>query len=258
MSDDLVALNVLVVSDSDSELNALRDAAARASVIVDVSEVNRIDDAAPTCGLLASKNIDVILLDNRMPNEGQRTVIDAARVADSRPLVISVGSLQPLASGAGAGLSVDGVLAKPVQQDDARGLLDACVRARLSNRILVVDDSPTVRSVIRKVLQSCRYRFDISEAADGMAALEQAGQQRFDFVLLDYNMPGLDGFATLGRFLNDHPSVKVVMVTATNDSKTATRARAAGAHEVLYKPFYAKDVDAMVGRLYGLMRPKTS
>lgn len=103
---------------------------------------------------------------------------------------------------------------------------------------------------------SCRYQFEIEEAADGTTALEQAGKKRFDLVPLDCHMPGLDGFATLAKFLENHADTKAVMITATNDTKIADRARAAGAHEVLYKPFYAKDIDALMARLLGLAQPK--
>jgi CheY-like chemotaxis protein len=120
--------------------------------------------------------------------------------------------------------------------------------------VLIVDHSPTVRSVIRKVLQSSRYRFEVDEASDGQAALQKAATQRFDLVLLDCHMPGLDGFATMTMFLETHPDAKVVMVTGTGDLGLAERARATGAHGVLSKPFYTKDVDALMGRLHGLMR----
>jgi CheY-like chemotaxis protein len=258
MGDDLVALRILIVSDAAAERDALRSAASQASVMIDVAEVDRIADATPTCKRLANDEVDVIFLDSRMSHDGRQAVIDAARSAEARPLVISVGAADLKNQALSDGIAVDGLLAKPIQPADARALLDACVRARLPNRVLVVDDSATVRSVIRKVLQSCRYNFEAEEAADGEAALEQAGKQRFDLVLLDCNMPGLDGFATLARFLQRHADTKVVMVTATNDTKIADRARAAGAHDVLYKPFYAKDVDVLMNRLHGLMRPKAS
>jgi CheY-like chemotaxis protein len=256
MSDDLVALSVLVVSDSASEREALKDAAANASVMVDLSEVDRISEASETCDVLASKSVDVIFLDSRMPHEGRQAVIDAARAVEAKPIVISIGSSDLKSNQTAERLAVDGLLAKPVQSGEARALLDACVRARLRSRILVVDDSATVRSVIRKVLQSCRYQFEVEEAGDGMAALGQADTQRYDLVLLDCHMPGLDGFATLAKFLETHADTKVVMVTATNDTKVADRARASGAHDVLYKPFYAKDIDAVMNRIHGLTQPK--
>jgi CheY-like chemotaxis protein len=254
MSNDLVALSVLVASDSASEREAFKDAAAQASVHIDICEVGELDDAGPACRHLNGNNIDLVFLDCRMPRDRRQTVIGAARGAASRPLVISIGAADPGVPIAAEKLDVDGSIGRPVRPADARSLLEACVRARMPSRVLIVDDSATVRTIMRKVLQSCRYRFEVEEAADGAAALEQAGKQSFDLVLLDYNMPGLDGFATMSRFLEKHGDTKLVMVTATNDVKLAGRARAAGAHDLLFKPFYAKDVDALMNRLYRLSR----
>jgi len=210
--------------------------------------------SAPLCGHLNGNSIDLVFLDCRMPREERRVVIDAARSTPSRPLVISIGAADPGAQIAAERLDVDGSIGRPLRLADAYALLEACVRARMPNRVLIVDNSVTVRSVMRKVLQSCRYRFEVEEAADGAAALEQAGNQRFDLVLLDHNMPGLDGFATLRRFLETHGDLKIIMITGTNDVTLARRARAAGVHDILFKPFYAKDVDALMNRLYRLAR----
>lgn len=256
MSDDLVALKILIVSDSASERAALRDAAAAASVIVEVAEIDRIGDAPEVCRALTDGNVDAVFVDSRMAQEARRAVLKAARETQPQPLVISVGVAESTSHYAPEGFPVDGSLAKPIDRGQALALFDSCLRARLPIRVLVVDDSATVRSVIRKVLQSCRYRLDVEEAVDGRAALEAAGRQRFDVVLLDCQMAGLDGFETLAAFRHNHADAKIVMLTATNDTRSAERARAAGAHEVLYKPFYAKDVDMAMNRLLGMPGPR--
>ena len=78
--------------------------------------------------------------------------------------------------------------------------MERCIRARLPKRVLIVDDSSTVRSVVRKVLQASRFKLEAEEAADGSAAIELAKKKRFDIVFLDCQMPGLDGFATFAEF----------------------------------------------------------
>ena len=257
MSDDLVSLRILIVSDAKSERDALRAVASQHPVLIDVVVVETTGDASPTCNLLAREAIDVIFLDSRMPRASRQAVIDAAHAAESRPLVVFVGSADLKSKQiATEGIAFDGLLAKPIDSAEARALLDACVRARLPSRVMVVDDSPTIRSVVRKVLQASRYRFEAAEAGEGKAALEQAAKQRFDVVFLDCHMPDFDGFATLAALQRNHPDTKVVMIAATNDTRIADRARAAGADDLLYKPFYAKDVDAVMNRLHGVMRPK--
>jgi CheY-like chemotaxis protein len=150
------------------------------------------------------------------------------------------------------GLEVDSALAKPIDLQEACDLLNRCIRARLPKRVLIVDDSSTVRSVIRKVLLASRYRLETEEAQDGAAAIALAKKQRFDFVFLDCEMPVVDGFTALAEFKRDHAAMEVVMITGTRDFRIEDRARAGGAKDFLFKPFFAKDVDAVLNRLFGL------
>jgi FixJ family two-component response regulator len=75
-------------------------------------------------------------------------------------------------------------------------------------------------------------------------------------IFLDCHMPGLDGFATLDEIRRARPDAKVVMMTGTRDVRIEDRAHAEGARDFLYKPFFAKDIDAVLNRLFGLMRPR--
>ena len=134
-------------------------------------------------------------------------------------------------------------------------MLHRCARARLPSRVLVVDDSATVRSVVRKVLQTSRFRLDSEEADEGVAALERMRSGRFDIVFLDCNMPGLDGFAILREIERNHPQVQVVMISGTRDERVSARARAAGAKGFLFKPFFAPEIDAVMHTLFGLNTP---
>lgn len=249
-----MALKVLIVSDSESDRAALRSAAGPKSVVIEMG--GGPDQALAVRARVGAGDIDVVLLDSALAHDDWQAAI-AARPVIHPPLVVSIGT-GDLSSTVGSGIAfpVNGFLAKPIQPEEAHKLFVACLRARSSNRMLLVDDSSTVRSVIRKVLQSCTYRFDVEEAGDGVTALQQAGKQHFDLVLLDCNMPGIDSFTTLGMFLQSHADTMMVMITTTNNSKAADKARASGAHGVLFKPFYAKDIDVVMNRLYGLMPPK--
>jgi CheY-like chemotaxis protein len=109
---------------------------------------------------------------------------------------------------------------------------------------------------VHKVLQASRFRHNAEEASEGKAAVERVERQRFDIVFLDCHMPGVDGFATLGQLRRVQPDIKVVMITGTRDMRIEDRARAEGARDFLYKPFFAKDIDAVLNRLFGLMRPR--
>ena len=125
----------------------------------------------------------------------------------------------------------------------------------MPSRVLVVDDSATMRSIVRKLLSASRFRLEIAEAEDGIQALKQIGAGRFDIVVLDYNMPGLNGVETLSEIKRQYPRVGVVIMSSVQDEGVAERARAAGAAAFLKKPFYASDIDAVLHSVYGLQTP---
>lgn len=104
-------------------------------------------------------------------------------------------------------------------------------------RVLVVDDSPVIRKVARRIFE--KMNLQVTEAADGQAALDHCAGQMPNLILLDWNMPVLDGFGFL-RELRRMPSggePTVVLCTTENDVAHIARARHAGANSFLMKPF---------------------
>jgi two-component system, chemotaxis family, chemotaxis protein CheY len=102
---------------------------------------------------------------------------------------------------------------------------------------LVVDDSSVVRKIARRILEE--MNFQITEAEDGEKALEACKQAMPDAVLLDWNMPVMDGYDFL-RNLRQMPGgnkPKVVFCTTENDVAHIARALHAGANEYIMKPF---------------------
>ena len=102
---------------------------------------------------------------------------------------------------------------------------------------LVVDDSRVVRMVARKILQD--LEFEILEAEDGSVALEVCKKRMPDAILLDWNMPVMNGLDFLRRLRavpgGDQP--KVVFCTTENDLAHIQEAIGAGADEYIMKPF---------------------
>ena len=104
---------------------------------------------------------------------------------------------------------------------------------------LVVDDSKVVRMVARKILEG--LSFEIVEAADGREALERCSERMPDAVLLDWNMPVMNGIEFL-REMRIRPGGNapvVVFCTTENDMSHIQEAIAAGANEYIMKPFDA-------------------
>ena len=102
---------------------------------------------------------------------------------------------------------------------------------------LIVDDSRVIRKVARRILED--MQFDISEAEDGQQALDRCNERMPDVVLLDWNMPVMDGLEFLKQLRKD-PSgqaTKVIFCTTENDMGHITQAISAGANEYIMKPF---------------------
>ena len=115
-------------------------------------------------------------------------------------------------------------------------------------RILVVDDTPSVRLTLEFCLQLDGH--GVALAADGRTALQIAAGQKIDLIILDVNMPGMNGFAVC-QALKSNPAVRhipVVMMTSIPTSAIVSKALACGAAEMLSKPFDLKQFQALVAR----------
>nr|WP_294548036.1 response regulator [uncultured Rhodopila sp.] len=115
----------------------------------------------------------------------------------------------------------------------------------MSRTCLVVDDSRVVRKVARRILEA--NGFAVTEAADGQQALDACHSGLPDVVLLDWNMPVMDGLAFLqalrAEYGPDNPPV--VFCTTENDMSHIEAAIANGAQEYIMKPF---DEDILTGK----------
>jgi two-component system, chemotaxis family, chemotaxis protein CheY len=102
---------------------------------------------------------------------------------------------------------------------------------------LVVDDSTVVRKIARRILEE--LGFQVVEAENGNQALEVCKRELPEGVLLDWNMPVMDGYEFLGnlRRMPGGEAPKVVFCTTENDIDHISRALAAGANEYIMKPF---------------------
>ena len=117
---------------------------------------------------------------------------------------------------------------------------------------LVVDDSGVVRKVARRIVEA--MNFQVIEAEDGSEALEVCRQALPEAVLLDWNMPVMDGYEFLGhlRRMPGGDVPKVVFCTTENDVAHIARALHAGANEYIMKPF-DKDIVAAKFQEVGLI-----
>ena len=243
MSDDLVSLRLLLIAATRRDEELWRQAVAIASIPIEFAS----QEAEPAAGALARVGPDICVVEGSLPKPIMTTVINSARAAASKPLIFVSAS-----AGTRHIEGIDGRLAKPSNVEDAHRLVEICIRSKVPTRVLIVDDSSTMRSIVRKILSASNFPLSIEEAEEGIAALNQLRTGKFSLVFLDYNMPGLNGFETLSEIKRNNSKVAVVMMTSTLDNAIADRAHAAGALAFLQKPFYPSDIDTVLERYYGL------
>jgi two-component system KDP operon response regulator KdpE len=119
----------------------------------------------------------------------------------------------------------------------------------LQNSVLVVDDEPALRKALRTSLIASG--FAVEEARDGEEALLTARRHSFDLVLLDINMPGINGIDACRRMRGISPRAGIVMVTVRDSEDDKVRALEAGADDYVTKPFKLRELTA---RLRAVLR----
>ena len=113
-------------------------------------------------------------------------------------------------------------------------------------RILVVDDERFFREAIRDALEAAGL--DCVTAANGVEALELAREADFGVVVLDIQLPGIDGIEVLRRLRESHPAVRVVILSAHTDQEIVLEALRLGASDYLAKPLHDEELVLAVRR----------
>ena len=130
-------------------------------------------------------------------------------------------------------------LPKPIAQDELLARVAELLQHPEPGPVLVIDDDPDVRQMLRTALQKHGYEADV--AADGEQGLARVREQRPGLILLDLRLPGIDGFGVL-RALKDDPAtvdIPVIALTGNAELKNSARAQmlALGASDFIAKPF---------------------
>jgi two-component system response regulator HydG len=115
-----------------------------------------------------------------------------------------------------------------------------------NNNVLVVDDDPAHRTMLRTLLTSWGYT--IIEADDGSAAIESAKNQAFDLILMDIRMIKVSGLQALREIKAHNPAIPVIMMTAYSSVETAVEALKNGAYDYLTKPLEPDELRIAIER----------
>ena len=106
-------------------------------------------------------------------------------------------------------------------------------------KIMLVDDSRTIRNNQKNVLGQLGHN-DTMEAADGVEALKLVGETRPDLVLIDWNMPNMDGITLVGKIRETDKELPLIMCTTEAEKARVLEAIKAGVNNYVVKPFTAE------------------
>ncbi|OGU06190.1 MAG: hypothetical protein A2W29_07290 [Gemmatimonadetes bacterium RBG_16_66_8] len=121
-------------------------------------------------------------------------------------------------------------------------------------RVLLVDDEDMLRRVMRDLLE--RDGYIVVEASDGVQALDQVDRHAPDIIVLDLNLPGLDGYGVLSHLRSRQATsaIPVVVLTARGDEENEVRVFEMGADDFLSKPFRARALSARLAAVLGRVK----
>ncbi len=234
--------------------------------------------AAARQAAASGKPFDVMLLDLNLPGtvdglELSRRMQSDANLADTPRILLSSSGAVTRAELDAAGIRAS--LSKPLRRDELFGLLGEvlalsppAIEADIpappdlddfgDKRVLVVEDNPVNRSVVLQVLR--RYGISASVAANGEEAVELLAQQSFDLVLMDCQMPVMDGYdatRAIRRRERDYgsPAHTIVALTADVSGEARARCTEAGMDDFIGKPLDMREVTTLLRRWLGRSAP---
>ncbi len=271
----LVGLRVLIVEDNPTNRLILENQLAQWGIhCVSAVDGQQGLDAMETAALRGQR-FDLVLADRQMPvMDGLEMTRELRRRPHLRDTMLAMLTSTDGVEGAAAAkdAGANGYLPKPVRQQELMNLLLELVSTpeqlkdarnkpptRFHGRVLLVEDNPVNQEVVRAMIEplGCTLRI----AHDGLDGLMALMQERFDLVLMDCQMPIMDGYSAVmhfrtGQYQGDPfvspPNTPVVAVTAHAMEAEAQRCLAVGFDSYLAKPFKTRDIRALLETWIGL------
>jgi len=269
---DLTGLPVLVVDDNPTNRRILGDVLTAWGMRPTLAEHAQSACAALDAAARAGQPFSLVLLDHQMPGiDGVGTAEMLAQAAHGRaPDVILLSSARDSAPRTGTH-GVVAVLPRPIHQAELRDTIEATLAAQPpatdkpgspaqsepapghpAQRILLAEDNPVNARLVRTLLEKRGYA--VVWVPDGAAAVA-AARDRFDAILMDVQMPGMDGLAATSaiRRADDAPEHHVPIVALTAHALDSDRdaCLAVGMDAYLAKPLRASELYALLDRLTG-------
>lgn len=201
---------------------------------------------------------DIIFLDWKMPKmDGIEVLVALRKLGCLTPVVIctAVGDKQSIVSAIGKG--ANDYLVKPFKSIDLEMKSQKIISNHKlllshqadSKRALIIDDSHIVREVIKKILLNDKVVSDVVCVEDGAIGLKRFLAEKFDVIILDWQMPKMDGIEVLKAIRKVNTEIPIVMATGNSEPDQIVEAFDAGATNFISKPFKPEEILQKVHRV---------
>jgi DNA-binding NtrC family response regulator len=197
-------------------------------------EVVLAEDGTQALKAVAAQKIDVIFMDIKMPGlSGVETFLKIKQINPKLPVIMMTAFAveeeirRAIQNGAYC------VVNKPFDMNRVLELISACLDQR--SLVLVVDDEVHQRQLMTDVLSM--HNFRVVTVETGEACMRALSEKGFQVILLDMNLPGIDGLEVLRQVKSIRPDVPVIMISANSEDQLLQKALSAGSMAYLRKPF---------------------
>jgi DNA-binding response OmpR family regulator len=219
-------------------------------------EVSGTGTGPETLEALLSARPDAAFVNLQLPLMSGAEALAWARARGVRPFtVLMSGTALPKWIEVSTELQAYEFLTKPFDPLHVRDILRARIRMSVPMRLLLAESSKPTRELIRRVLRESRFALSVNETDNGDHALKLLRLTRYDLVVIDWGLAGLDGLETACQARVLAPEARLMMMTAGDLATIEGVARQFGLAAVLKKPFDACDVEIAIHRAFGLRRP---
>jgi CheY-like chemotaxis protein len=243
-------IRVLVADDSGTVRTFLHRALETCADDIDIITVTNGRDALDE---LRTTPYDIAFLDIHMPELTGVEVTGAAHALHMKTLAVSMSDeLTAENDKLLRSFGAYDFLPKPFTANEVWRIIETYRVIRSPLNLLIVDDSATVRGIVKKVVGRSIFNLNIAEAGDGLAALAATRKTQFQIIFTDFNMPKMTGIQLVSALARFSVGSDVILMSSEYSPELADAAQNVGARAFLHKPFYPEDVDTILHHLFGL------
>lgn len=252
-------LRVLIVDDSE----LARDYAIKlVSTSLQSVDIAVAADGPEAIEMMKKADFDIVFCDIILPSmSGLQVIVALNELANTSDF--NVPFIVFISTGASAEayliadkLGVVEFLHKPYNQAAIDNLIGIYYKRLSPMRVLVVDDSQTVRRLVQRIIEASKFNLVFDEVGSGSEALEKISSVDYDAIFLDINMPEMNGITALRKIRDMQPKLGVALMSSDHFNEVQARYSGFKIDYYLKKPFTASELDGVLYGLFNLKKPK--